>query len=259
VVLFALRVVLGVVFLFLLPGYALMGVFFPRRDEIDSLERLGLGVGVSIAVIASIAAFLNYSPWGIQLGSVVVSVSLFILLASLASWYRLNKLSPEDRFLNELSVSLGGTRSLSGLNVLGSALLLTLLVALFGVGAYLGTALEIEENFTQFYVLGSSGKADAYPQEVAPGEPITLTLGVANHEHRVVRYHIVQKVDDEEIFLVATLQLGYGEKREQPYTFTMTKPGENRRVTFLLYKENDQAPYRSLHLWITVKDEVFAQ
>jgi uncharacterized membrane protein len=243
-----------VIFLLFLPGYFLLGVFFPRRNDLDGLERLGLGIGVSIAVTASITAVLNYLPCGIQFGSVVTSVGLFILLTGCAIWYRLNKLSPKDRFVR-LETKLAGLGQLSVLNMFGFIVLLTLLVTAFGIGTYLGTSPEFGETFTQFYILGPTGKANDYPTEITVDQPIAIWMGVVNHEHKTVRYRIEQQVTGEVNLPIATFQLGHGEKWEQPYVFTLTRPEKSQRVTFLLYKWDEWQPYRSLHLWITVEQQ----
>ena len=59
-----LRIILGLPFLLFFPGYVLVGALFPRKKGIDSIERLALSFGLSIAVVAFIGLILNYSPWG---------------------------------------------------------------------------------------------------------------------------------------------------------------------------------------------------
>ncbi len=249
---YVLRIILGLLFLFLLPGYALVSALFPRRTDLDGLERLGLGIGVSIAVTVSIAVLLNYSPWGIQFGSVVISVGSFILLASLVILYRFGDIPPTDWFVR-LDAKLIGQPSV--LNVFGFVALLILLATVFGIGAYLGTSPERQENFSQFYVLGATGNADDYPSEITADQPVTVMMGVVNHEHEALGYRVEQQMSDGVNVPIATFQLGHGEKWEQPHVFILTRPGDDQRITFLLYKEDEVSPYRSLHLWITVKQK----
>jgi uncharacterized membrane protein len=58
-----------------LPGYALTQLLFPKVSEMDSLERLALNIGLSVALVPLIGLVLNYTPWGIRLIPVVASVS----------------------------------------------------------------------------------------------------------------------------------------------------------------------------------------
>ena len=46
-----LRIVLGLPFLLFFPGYTLIAALFPRRDALDSVERVALSFGLSMAVV----------------------------------------------------------------------------------------------------------------------------------------------------------------------------------------------------------------
>ena len=74
-----LRIILGLPFVLFFPGYTLVAALFPRRSPLDSIERVGLSFGLSIAVVPLIGLILNYTPWGIRLYPVLVSLVIFIL------------------------------------------------------------------------------------------------------------------------------------------------------------------------------------
>jgi uncharacterized membrane protein len=113
---------------------------------------------------------------------------------------------------------------------------------------------KIGERFTEFYLLGPTAQADAYPKEATVDESTTLIIGVINREHDDVQYRI-ERAESAGRELIATMQLGHEETWQQPYTFTLTEPGENQKIEFLLCKGDETEPYRSLHLWITVVEE----
>ena len=48
--------------------------------------------------------------------------------------------------------------------------------------------------------------------------------------------------------------LKHNETWERPFTFRATKAGEDQKLEFLLYKEGVKEVYRSLHLWVDIKD-----
>lgn len=77
-----LRYVLGSLFVLLFPGFALIEALYPRGDELEPLERLALSIGLSLALVPLVGLILNYTPWGIRLTP--VSISLAILSESLA-------------------------------------------------------------------------------------------------------------------------------------------------------------------------------
>ena len=75
-----IRYVLGSVFVLLLPGYSLIKTLFPTR-EIDNIERTALSIGMSLALVPLVGLLLNYTPWGIRLTPVTLSLlSLTIIL-----------------------------------------------------------------------------------------------------------------------------------------------------------------------------------
>jgi hypothetical protein len=75
-----IRYILGSIFVLLLPGYSLIKTLFPTK-EIDNIERTALSIGMSLAMVPLVGLLLNYTPWGIRLTPVTVSLlSLTIIL-----------------------------------------------------------------------------------------------------------------------------------------------------------------------------------
>jgi hypothetical protein len=77
------RYVLGTVFILLLPGYSLVKALFPTKKEMDSIERLALSIGLSLALVPIVGLILNYTPWGIRLTP--ITLSLFALTTAFAT------------------------------------------------------------------------------------------------------------------------------------------------------------------------------
>jgi uncharacterized membrane protein len=71
------RYVLGGVFVLFLPGFMLISALYPRSEDLDELERVALSIGLSLAIVPLIGLALNYTPWGIRLEPVMVSLALF--------------------------------------------------------------------------------------------------------------------------------------------------------------------------------------
>ena len=46
-----------------LPGYALIATLFPRKDDLDGIERIALSFGLSIAITPLLGLALNYTPF----------------------------------------------------------------------------------------------------------------------------------------------------------------------------------------------------
>jgi len=75
-----LRIILGFPLVLFLPGYSLICALFPKKDELNAIEKIALSIGLSIAVVVIIGLVLNYTPWGIRLGPVLLAISSFTLI-----------------------------------------------------------------------------------------------------------------------------------------------------------------------------------
>ena len=71
------RYILGSIFVLYLPGSMLIEALYPRGEELEPLERLALSIGLSLAVVPLIGLVLNYTPWGIRLTPVSISLAIF--------------------------------------------------------------------------------------------------------------------------------------------------------------------------------------
>ena len=69
-----LRVVPAIAFVLFLPGYLATSALFPRTGDLSGPERLALSLGLSMAIVPLIGLALNFTPWGIRLEPIVVSL-----------------------------------------------------------------------------------------------------------------------------------------------------------------------------------------
>ncbi len=83
-----LRVVCGAVFALLLPGAVFIEALYPQREDLEQLERFGLSVGMSLALVPLVGLVLNYTPWGIRLDPVFFSLSMLTIVFGLIGVYR---------------------------------------------------------------------------------------------------------------------------------------------------------------------------
>jgi uncharacterized membrane protein len=253
-----IRIPLGLVMVLFLPGYALIAALFPRKDDLDGIERVALSVGLSIAVVPLMGLGLNYTHWGIRLVPVVISLCLFTVVMVLAAHLRRSALSQEERF------SVGFRQFFTAIhseliNNHGSSVERTLtvilvIVIILSVSAlvYVVVTPQQGEKFTDFYILGPEGKAYDYPTSVVSGQNSTVIVGIVNHEYIPVNY-TMQIAIQNTTFLNRDVWLEDNETWEKPVSYTLRQPGDNQKLEFLLYKEyNFTAPYRDLHLWVNV-------
>jgi Protein of unknown function (DUF1616) len=87
-----IRYVLGGIFILWLPGYTFTKALFPTElpfkttdKNLDSVERVVLSIGMSLALVPIVGLLLNYTPWGIRLTPIILSLTaLTLTFASVA-------------------------------------------------------------------------------------------------------------------------------------------------------------------------------
>lgn len=85
-----LRNVLGIIFVFFLPGYAFIKVVFPNKlfaESIENLEiiiRIAFSIGISIAIVSIFGLVLYYTPFGLDLTPIIFSLLTFTVILATA-------------------------------------------------------------------------------------------------------------------------------------------------------------------------------
>ncbi len=186
----ALSIALGLPFLLFFPGYVLIAALFPRKQSLGGIERIALSFGLSIAVVSLIGLILNYTPLGIRLYPMLISLMVFILATSGVAWHRRRGLAEGERFTVSFKI---GFPSWKGQRTVDKALSIVLLLAItaaIGILGYVVATPKVGEKFTEFYILGPQGVAEGYPQALMLGEKGEIILGIVNHEHEGMDYQV---------------------------------------------------------------------
>lgn len=250
-----IRTVLGILLVLFLPGYSLIAALFPRRTDLDSIERVALSFGLSIAVTPLIGLALNYTPWGIRLDPILICLVGFTLAMCLIAYLRRRTLPDSEKFAVAFGLFFRNLRRSFQAEsrtekILTIILILSILVAI-GTVAFVVLQPKQGEKFTEFYLLGPDGKASNYPTNLTVGQNATVIVGVVNHEYATTNYQLVVRVDNNTL-QEGNITLADKEKTEIPVSFTASTPGQ-KKMEFLLYKLPDTTnPYRTLHLWYQV-------
>ena len=191
-----IRIALAIPVILFIPGYCLLASLFPKNGDLDLMARMVLSIGVSIAIVPLIGLGLNFTPWGIRLDPIVLSLILFTLVMTLIILYQRSRLPSEERFrvpVSEIAAAIKeefwkkeDTRGARILNaVLAVAILITLLTAVYVV-----TVPREGEQFTEFFILGENRTVANYPDWIIPGRNYSMFVGVGNHENGDSTYTI---------------------------------------------------------------------
>jgi len=272
------RLVFTLPVMLFIPGYCFITALFPRDGDINLVERMVLSIGLSIVIVPLICLGLNFTPWGIRLNPIVISLTLFTLVMMVVAYYRRSLLPLKDRYSMPFSEITGTIREeifpadtkkvdryLSAVLVI--AILMVIIITIFVIAVP-----KQGEQFTEFFILGENRTAAGYPDLTLQRQNYTMYVGVGNHEYEDITYTIETwmlrtefdnvtnttriKVMDPNARL--SLTLVHNETTIIPYNLSFNKTGYNR-VEFLLFSENVpgfdvagsdriNASYRELHL-----------
>ena len=223
-----IRVVVGLVFVLFVPGYAFIAALFPEegtaptepadaetesesetdsgspmaedisfRDRgIDGIERIALSFGLSIAIVPLIGLALNFTPFGIRLVPIVFSLSGFIIITTAIAAVRRWALPEEDRFrvpyrdwFETARAELFEPDSKTDA-ALNVVLAIAVLLAVSSV-VYAVAVPPQGERFTEFYILTEDDDGEL----VAAGYPEEFTVGESQSVHVGVENNEHETID----------------------------------------------------------------
>ena len=250
-----------------------------QQAGIDGIERVALSFGLSIAIVPLIGLVLNFTPWGIRLAPIALSVTVFTFVCVGVAARQRHKLPAEEQFEVPYRswIAAGKAELFQPDSRMDAALNLTLVVSVLLAVGSVGYAVAVPpqgEQFSEFYLLSESEDgelvADDYPEELAVGEQSELIVGIGNNEYETTTYTVVVQLqtveqdgnttvvrDREEIDRFQTT-VDHNSTHHEPHTLRPTQSGEDLRVKYLLYKGTapespaEENAYRDLHIWIDV-------
>jgi uncharacterized membrane protein len=91
-------------------------------------------------------------------------------------------------------------------------------------------------------MLNENGKASGYPFEVKTGVPVTVVLGVINHEYQPINYKILVKQNGDIIKSIIIGPMPDKQKWEEKVDFTVEGSGESQ-TEFYLFKDDNKEPH----------------
>ncbi|MFA5065252.1 MAG: DUF1616 domain-containing protein [Dehalococcoidia bacterium] len=126
-------------------------------------------------------------------------------------------------------------------NIIAGVMIAAILICVAAI-VCLAVTTQPSESFSEFYLLGKGGRAADYPSQAISGQPVSIIVGIVNHEGRPSDYTVQIRENDAIIKSITVGKLNDGQKWEQPVEFTLKQSGEGRRVNLFLFKDNAAAP-----------------
>lgn len=181
-----LQVILALLFVFLVPGFAIITALFPR-NALNAPERLLLSITTSITVDIIGGLVLNVSPWGLQ------SISWFALLflvscsAILVAWFRMGKLT--QLRLPSIHIDVQATKIVP--------IVLAIMIA--------GVALRVASTEAPSQDL--SGYTLLWMLPATNDNPGNLRVGIDSREFTATTYRLEVKADGRPVYEWPSIQL----------------------------------------------------
>jgi uncharacterized membrane protein len=207
----------------------------------------------------------------------VVSIITFILIMAVIARFRQISLPTQEQYTFPFGAITGLFEKNADAGVSSRYNRTLSIIVLIGIIAAVGTTIFViaspkqDEKFTEFYLLGPTGSATGYPEQVVPGKDYSLQISIGNHEYRSVNYTV-------EVYLIPlnktasmtssgltlltsySVDLNHNQTSILPLEFSAPAAGFYR-MEFLLFNETVpgqeisgedriNTSYRNLHLQI---------
>ena len=279
-----IRIILSIPIIIFVPGHMLICALFPTKKTdkgIDTIERIALSFGLSIAVVPLIGLGLNYTPWGIRLQPILLSLFIFIIGVGSIAVYRWTKTNTSERFTISLDIALpkAERRIDKALTLMLGAAIIIAVTSLI----YVIVVPKTGEKFTEFYLLNTERRADDYPTNLNVGEEASVIIGIANHEYRPITYTVevwlinqtivysnstqnnetlynhAWFMDSVTVLLNQTsvdIEAAWESQWEYNYTFNINQKGKDLKLAFLLFTTPTDAPLYNIDYKDSIAEKI---
>jgi len=251
------RIILGLPFVLLFPGYALISTLFPQKERLGGIERLALSFGLSLALVPITGLILNYT-FGISLNSVLYSLAGIVLVLSIIAIIRQRGLTDVEKHSFTISFAWFGRQSI--VERILSVILVLVACGTIGILIYTMAVPKTGSAYTEYYILNAQGATDDYPSDIRAGDTESVILVVINHENQTADYRIEIQIDNDPnddiqpitLDTIDNITIEDEGKYENPASFTPQITGEGQKVYFILFKDGETEPYLEVNLTINV-------
>jgi uncharacterized membrane protein len=244
-----LRIPIALFALLVVPGYALVGAVFSPLELPDWIERLGLALACSLALIILQALVLDRALGGLHAQSirnlVTISTLVFVAIAAFRKSRGSSLPTPTERPIE------GSTRIGRAARFTRVIVVVNFAVAALAYGLTVGTA---PPSPTEFYVLGSEGKVADYPREQAVGGTLTVDVGISQASDASGSYRIVVRRGETVLRTVEPVDVATGSTWTSAVVVRLETPGRDQELTIDLERAGEARPHRTLRLWVDVRD-----
>lgn len=183
-----LRIAIAVPFLLFVPGYLLVLTLMPRESSISPLERLGLSLASSAALVGLAALFISLSPFLLSSPTLAAGLGLLIVLL-IATADRERRAISDEAFAPFVMIQRWQSRRAATSWSPSRVFLVAALLLSLGAAGMVAVVPAPQEHFTELLARDAT--------EVYPGPVLKMTVEVRNHEGTATTYTIESYLMDQ--------------------------------------------------------------
>jgi uncharacterized membrane protein len=246
-------------FILILPGYLALNIVNPYKDDIRTVERLGISVFISLIITSIIGLILVQIEHLLNMRH----VSLVLVVATLIIFLPLYYI----RIKEKKTFVLFNDKRLNRIFILMTIIGLIAVVA-SGVLVSTGnlpngnnTDTNIDpfvQGNTSFEVTGihETPDDDGY-YSFENGDNLNLSINITNQEHKDMQYTLkIEIINDTANSTFSEENITLKDNQNQIIDQNITMRTGKKDIKFTLFNDNNQ-PYKIRHLYVDVKEEEY--
>jgi uncharacterized membrane protein len=194
-------VILGIPLIFIFPGYLLMLALYPRRKTLTLSERITLTVGLSLILLPSLGLLLNFTPFGITLFSILISVIIISILFGFTVWNQRREIPASEQFpppvflkgnilTGKDEADNSSIKQYRSLRLALIAVIVILLICILFMLALFATYERPAEKYTEFILLDADENMIDKPINLNANTTRQLTVIIENNEGETFDYQL---------------------------------------------------------------------
>lgn len=242
------------IFLFFIPGYALISALFPDNKSLSYIERIVASFGISLAIVCITGVILNFTPGGINLWPGTILIFIFTIVFLIVSLFRRFKLNPDEIFspsshiINIVSDRLC-KQGKSKYNFIILSIIIVFIVSFLSI-IFINNYSNNELS-TDFYLLPYEDNQYNFPRSVHSGENIIVRAVVINNNLQPLEYTLKVNLSGKDI-TSSSKYLMNNEKWDNTFSITPQNEGKDQKIEFILFTDKNDQPIDTLYIYIDV-------
>jgi uncharacterized membrane protein len=243
------RALLGPAAVLFAPGYAAISALFPSDDQLDWIERLGISLSTSFAMIAMLGLALASVPNGLTFNTIRLSVTGGTLLLLVVAAVRRARARGAVR--TEVAGATESPRGRPGRAVRFTQAIVAANVAVAAL-AYVVTIGASAPASTALYVLGPDGRHSEYQNETIAGDSVAVSVGVRQADGVPGRYVLSARSGDTLLAAPIPVVVDPGGTWQSQVRLSFPRAGPDQELALTLERDGDERPLRVTRLWFNV-------